>query len=82
MCFTVDYVTKFLESGHHVNRFDIRGFHALVLGFVPLDGVFLEHHAWITECAYDYEYFPHNINYLIFFLPRRSLTVSLQASCQ
>ena len=32
----------------HVDRFDIRGFHALILGLIPLDGILLEHHAWIT----------------------------------
>jgi len=82
MCLAIDDITKIDKCIHHALclcfGLDLT---FLLRGVIP-DWVFLKHNARITKGAYDYEYFPHNTNYLIFFLPRRSRTVSLQVSCQ
>ncbi len=82
MCFAFHVIAKIDKCIHHdlclCFGLDLT---FLLRGVIP-DGDFLKHNARITKGAYDYEYFPHTVNYLIFFLPRRSLTVSLQASCQ
>lgn len=77
-----DVVSEVIESFYHSFCFVLSGNVTFVFSFVIFHWILNKHLARTTKYTYHYQYLPHTINYLVFFFPSRSRTVSLQASCQ